>query len=106
MSIADRLYELVRERRRNPTQGSYVCSLLAQGEDRILQKLGEEAVETILAAKTGSEEALVSELADLAFHALVLLGEKGIPPRRVEAELERRFGTSGLTRRETEVVRP
>ncbi|GAB4255356.1 MAG: hypothetical protein Kow0092_00370 [Deferrisomatales bacterium] len=58
--------------------------------------MGEEAVEVLLAAKSGGDEKLVYELADLVFHTLVLLGHRGIPPERVAAELERRFGTSGL----------
>lgn len=96
MDIASRLYAVVLDRRANPAPDSYVAKLLAKGEDKILQKLGEEAVEVILAAKSGGDEALVYELADLAFHALVLLGARGIPPDRVGAELERRFGTSGI----------
>jgi phosphoribosyl-ATP pyrophosphohydrolase len=96
LDILTRVYGVVLDRKANPSPESYVCKLLAKGEDKILQKLGEEAVETILAAKSGSDDALVRELADLAFHALVLLGSKGIPPGRVAAELERRFGTSGL----------
>jgi phosphoribosyl-ATP pyrophosphohydrolase len=69
---------------------------LEAGEDKVLQKLGEEAVEAILAAKSGDDKALVSELADLVFHCLVLLGSRDIPPPRVTEELERRFGTSGI----------
>ena len=96
MDILSRLYAVVLDRRANPAPDSYVSALLAKGEDRILQKVGEEAVEAILAAKSGSDEALVCELADLTFHALVLLGARGIPPERIAAELERRFGTSGI----------
>jgi phosphoribosyl-ATP pyrophosphohydrolase len=68
MSVIRRLYEVVCDRKENPREGSYVCALLAGGEDRILQKFGEEAVEAILAAKGGGAEALVAELADLVFH--------------------------------------
>lgn len=96
MDILSRLYDLVLARTNDPSPDSYVCKLLAKGEDKILQKVGEEAVEAILAAKSGDDEALVYELADLTFHALVLLGSRGIPPERVGRELERRFGTSGL----------
>jgi phosphoribosyl-ATP pyrophosphohydrolase len=94
--IVSRIYAVILDRKANPTPDSYVCKLLAKGEDKILQKVGEEAVEVLLAAKSGRDEALVYELADLAFHALVLMGAKGVPPERVAAELERRFGTSGI----------
>ena len=96
MDILSRLYAVVLDRKANPSADSYVCKLLAKGEDKILQKLGEEAVESILAAKSGNDDALVYELADLAFHTLVLLGARGIPPERIGRELERRFGTSGI----------
>ena len=94
--ILDRLYAVVLDRKANPSPDSYVCRLLERGEDKILQKVGEEAVEVVLAAKSGADEALVSELADLAFHCLVLLGSRDIPPAAVARELERRFGTSGI----------
>ena len=63
--------------------------------DTILKKIGEEAAETIIAAKGGDDEALVYEVADLWFHTLVLLAERGLHPRQVLAELERRAGVSG-----------
>ena len=94
--ITARLYEVVLDRKENPSPDSYVCRLLDKGEDKILQKVGEEAVETILAAKAGDEAALVHEIADLWFHLIVLLGSRGISPEKVAGELERRFGTSGL----------
>ncbi len=100
MTILDRVYAVILDRKQNPRADSYVCRLMERGEDRILQKLGEEAVETILAAKSGDEDSLVYELADLAFHCLVLLGARGIPLDRVSRELERRFGTSGVAERE------
>jgi phosphoribosyl-ATP pyrophosphohydrolase len=99
MDILERVYAVVLDRKAAPAADSYVCGLLEKGEDRILQKVGEEAVETILAAKSGDEDALVYELADLAFHCLVLLGARGIPLDRVSRELERRFGTSGVAER-------
>jgi phosphoribosyl-ATP pyrophosphohydrolase len=102
VDVVERLYAVVLDRKANPRPDSYVCRLLESGEDRILQKLGEEAIEAILAAKkSGQDDALVCELADLAFHAIVLLGARGIPPSRIAAELERRFGTSGLAERES-----
>ena len=93
--ILDALYQVVQQRKSNPSQESYVASLFAKGEDKILSKVGEEAVETILAAKSGDDDHLVKEIADLLFHLLVLMGDKSIAPDDVRAELERRFGTSG-----------
>jgi phosphoribosyl-ATP pyrophosphohydrolase len=104
VDILTRLYGVVLDRRASPCADSYVSKLLARGEDKILQKVGEEAVEVLLAAKSGGDDALVSELADLTFHALVLLGSRGIPPDRVAAELERRFGTSGLAEKASRAV--
>ncbi|MDF1555598.1 MAG: phosphoribosyl-ATP diphosphatase [Deferrisomatales bacterium] len=96
MDIIERVYQVILQRKANPSPDSYVCKLLEKGEDKILQKVGEEAVEVLLAGKGSDDDALVYELADLMFHALVLLGSRGIPPARVTAELERRFGTSGV----------
>jgi len=94
--ILRRVYEVILDRKANPRADSYVCRLLDKGEDKILQKVGEEAVEVLLAGKSGDDDALVYELADLVFHCLVLLGHRGIDPQRVAEELARRFGTSGL----------
>lgn len=74
---------------------SYVASLYARGLDAILKKVGEEAAETIIAAKDGDDAALVHEVADLWFHTLVLLSQRGLHPRAVLAELRRRTGVSG-----------
>jgi phosphoribosyl-ATP pyrophosphohydrolase len=75
---------------------SYVAQLHAQGLPVIARKLGEEAVEAIVAALSGSREDLVGEAADVLFHLLVLLGEQGVPLADVLAELDRREGTSGI----------
>lgn len=75
---------------------SYVAKLHAKGLPKITQKLGEEAVETVIAALSGSREELVGEAADLLFHLLVLLSAKDVPLADVLAELDRREGTSGL----------
>ena len=96
MPIIDRVYQVIRQRRAEPRPDSYVCRLLEKGEDEILKKVGEEAVEVVLAGKGPDDDALVYEVADLVFHTLVLLASRDIPPDRVAAELERRFGTSGL----------
>ena len=96
MDIIERVYQVILERKADPSPDSYVCKLLDKGEDKILQKVGEEAVEVLLAGKGSDDDALVYELADLVFHSLVLLGARGLSPDRVAAELERRFGTSGI----------
>ena len=75
---------------------SYVASLLARGDDAILKKIGEEATETVLAAKGTDPAALVHEVADLWFHCLVLLAARNLTPADIVAELQRRHGTSGL----------
>lgn len=74
---------------------SYVASLLVRGDDAILKKIGEEATETVLAAKDGVPARITAEVADLWFHCLVLLAHHGLGPADVLAELARREGTSG-----------
>jgi phosphoribosyl-ATP pyrophosphohydrolase len=84
------LFQVIQERKANPTPDSYTAKLFAEGEDRILQKVGEEAVEIIIAGKGQGNERLISESADFLYHWLVLLAEKGVDLGEVEAELERR----------------
>ena len=74
---------------------SYVASLFAKGDDAILKKIGEEATETVMAAKDGQPERITAEVADLWFHCIVLLARHGLGPEDVLAELARREGTSG-----------
>lgn len=74
---------------------SYVASLAAKGRGKIAQKLGEEAVETVIAALSDDDAALTGEAADLVFHLTVLLAERGLGWDRVAAEIDRRHGTSG-----------
>ncbi|MBF0169701.1 MAG: phosphoribosyl-ATP diphosphatase [Nitrospinae bacterium] len=93
--ILTRLYAVLQERKNADPQSSYVASLYAKGEDKILEKVGEEAVETILAHKSGKEEEIVYETADLLFHTLVALAQKNIAPEKVFDELDRRFGITG-----------
>ena len=88
-TIADRLGS-------GDAASSYVAQLHARGLPVIARKLGEEAVETIVAALSGKREELVGEAADALFHLLVLLGEKDVPLSEVLAELDRREGTSGI----------
>src|SRR5512141_3410751 len=75
---------------------SYVTGLLAKGDNAILKKIGEEATETVMAAKDGDKLSLVHEVADLWFHCLVLLASRGLGPQDVLSELARREGVSGL----------
>ncbi len=89
--ILARVFAVIQDRRANPRPGSYTNQLLAAGEDEIIKKIGEEAVEVLLAAKGQGDERVVSELADLAYHCLVLLAQRGLTPDDVAAELERRF---------------
>jgi len=76
-------------------EDSYVASLLHGGMDKILEKIAEESAETIDAANEDDDQHLVSEVADLWFHCMVLLTQKGLRPEQVMDELERRFGVSG-----------
>jgi phosphoribosyl-ATP pyrophosphohydrolase len=94
------LAAVIETRRGGDPELSYVARLLSRGEDAILKKIGEEAPETVLAAKDagrgGPGERLVAETADLWFHCLVMLAHYGLGPQQVLAELQRRAGTSGL----------
>jgi phosphoribosyl-ATP pyrophosphohydrolase len=96
MDTLARLEQIIRERRSAAPEDSYVASLAARGLPVIARKLGEEAVEAVVAALTDNREELVGEAADVLFHLLVLLAEKDIALAEVLAELERREGTSGL----------
>ena len=84
------LFDIIQDRKTNPIPGSYTVSLLSAGEDRICQKVGEEAVEVILAAKDQGSKRLIEETADLFFHTLVLLASQDLTLADVEAELQRR----------------
>ncbi|MBO9499803.1 MAG: phosphoribosyl-ATP diphosphatase [Novosphingobium sp.] len=96
MDTLARLEQTIAQRLGASPDTSYVAQLHARGLTVIARKLGEEAVETVVAALAGSDEDVVGESADVLFHLLVLLGEKGIAFDRVLAELERREGTSGI----------
>jgi len=89
------LYETILERRESPQEGSYTCYLFAQGLDKILKKVGEESAEAIIAAKNDDKEGLINELADLAFHAAVLMAQQGVTPGDVAEELGRRAQKAG-----------
>lgn len=94
--VLDRLAELLEQRKGADPQSSYVAKLYAKGTDAILKKIGEEAAETIIAAKDGDAEKIVYETADLWFHSLVMLAHAGLGPQDVLRELARREGLSGL----------
>ena len=93
--VLARLAATLAWRRGADPSASYVASLFAKGDDAILKKIGEEATETVMAAKDGDAGRIVSEVADLWFHCVVLLVRHGLAPADVLAELERREGTSG-----------
>jgi phosphoribosyl-ATP pyrophosphohydrolase len=87
---------VLEQRKQADPDSSYVAGLYRKGLDSILKKVGEEATETVIAAKGGDADELVYETADLWFHTLVLLVHQGVDPDEVLNELERRFGLSGL----------
>ena len=96
MDTLTRLAQTIAARRQADPATSWVAKLHARGLPVIAKKLGEEAVETVIAALSGSREELVGEAADTLFHLLVLLDAKGVSLDEVLAELERREGTSGI----------
>jgi phosphoribosyl-ATP pyrophosphohydrolase len=91
-----RLAGVVAARRGADPASSYVARLVAKGEDAVLKKIGEEATEVVMACKDGERNRIVAEVADLWFHTMIALGEHGLVPGDVIAELERREGQSGL----------
>lgn len=95
-AILQTLYNVILDRKANPTDASYTASLMRGGIDKILKKVGEEATEVVIAGKGGVTEEIVYESADLIYHLFVLLGYQNIPPEAVYSELQRRFGTSGI----------
>jgi phosphoribosyl-ATP pyrophosphohydrolase len=94
--VLQQLAEVLEARKGAAPDSSYVASLYDKGLDAILKKIGEEATETVMAAKDGNAEQIVYETADLWFHTLVLLAHQGLGPQQVLDELQRRFGLSGL----------
>lgn len=94
--ILKKLAQALEARKGAPPDSSYVAGLYAKGVDAVLKKIGEEAAETLIAAKGGDPKQIVHETADLWFHTLVMLAQQGLGPDDVLKELERRFGRSGL----------
>jgi len=98
--VLDRLSELLEQRKTADPASSYVAKLYAKGMDSILKKVGEEATETMLAAKGGNKDEIIYETADLWFHTLVMLAQVGLKPQDVLDELARREGLSGIAEKE------
>lgn len=92
----DKLAAVLEQRKQADPETSYVAGLYRRGNDAILKKLGEEAAELIIAAKNPDKQAVIHETADLWFHSLILLSALGLKPADITAELERRYGESGL----------
>jgi phosphoribosyl-ATP pyrophosphohydrolase len=86
----DELYNTILSRKEKMPEGSYVASLFRESDDQIIQKIGEEAVEVVIAAKNTSKQRIISEIADLSFHLLVLLASKNITLSDILDELEKR----------------
>jgi phosphoribosyl-ATP pyrophosphohydrolase len=99
--ILDELFQVINSRKGASPDSSYTASLLSKGIDKILKKLGEEATETVIAGKGGTNEEVVYETADLFYHALVLLAARDIGADEVWSELERRFGRSGIEEKQS-----
>ena len=94
--VLERIAASIEERRNADPASSYVAKLFAQGEDAMLKKIGEEAIETVLAAKSGDRLHLVREVTDLWFHCMIVLARHGLSPADVLAEMHRREGISGI----------
>ena len=89
--VLQSLWNTIEDRKSNPSPGSYTASLFSAGMPRIAQKVGEEGVETVVAALSQTDDRVISEMADLVYHCLVLLAARGLRWDEVEAELARRF---------------
>jgi phosphoribosyl-ATP pyrophosphohydrolase len=94
--ILDRIARSIHERKDGDPTQSYVAKLFAQGEDAMLKKIGEEATEAVLAAKSNDRLHLVREVTDLWFHCMIVLERHGLGPADVLAEMQRREGISGI----------
>lgn len=94
--VLSKLAQVLEQRKQAEPDSSYVASLYSKGLDAILKKIGEEATETVMAAKDGDADKIIYETADLWFHSMVLLAQQGLSPDDVLQELDRRFGLSGI----------
>jgi len=95
-NVLQALALILEQRKTEAAEKSYVAGLYAKGLDHILKKIGEEATETVIAAKGGDKKQIIHETADLWFHCMVMLADQGLGPEDVLNELARRFGVSGL----------
>ncbi len=101
-TVLEELYEVVLDRKSNPREGSYTCQLFSKGRQEILKKVGEEAVEVVVAASAGDKKQTIYELADLFYHITVMLAEYDIRLEDVYRALQGRFGISGLRLKNTQ----
>lgn len=101
--VLNRLAELLEQRKTADPTSSYVAKLYAKGMDSILKKIGEEATETVIAAKNGNKEEIIYETADLWFHTLIMLSHAGLKPQEILDELARREGLSGIVEKESRI---
>ena len=99
--ILNRLADLLEQRKSADPASSYVAKLYSKGLDTILKKVGEEATETVIAAKGGNQEEIIYETADLWFHTMVMLAQVGLKPQDILDELARREGLSGIAEKES-----
>ena len=99
--VLTRLADLLEQRKAADPATSYVAKLYAKGMDSILKKIGEEATETVIAAKGGNKEEIIYETADLWFHTLIMLSHAGLKPQDVLDELARREGLSGIVEKDS-----
>lgn len=90
-TVLQSLFETIQSRKENPLPGSYTAKLFATGENEICKKIGEEAVEVIIAAKGEGDDRIIYEMSDLIYHCMVLLAERNLDWAEIEAELSRRF---------------
>ena len=96
MQVLEELFEIIKERQGGDPEKSYAAKLFKKGRFKIAQKLGEEAVETVIEAVADNKKEAIQESADLLFHLLVLWADMGIKPAKVMKELEKRKGKSGI----------
>ena len=100
-AVLARLFDVIESRRGGDPEKSYVARLFAQGPEKIAQKVGEEAVETVIAALGSDRDAITRESADLLFHLMILWAATGLRPDDIYAELARREGTSGIAEKDS-----
>jgi phosphoribosyl-ATP pyrophosphohydrolase len=106
MTTLNRLALTIAARKGADPDTSWTAKLLARGPEKCAQKFGEEAVEAVIEAVRGDREKLVAEAADVLFHLLVMLASRGVSLAQVEAELDRREGTSGLAEKAARPAQP